>query len=262
MSRCFGWTSLSVLRVCLDCSHTKFFPDAAFGVFKRRYAKHSVCQTMEDVAEVCNESGVCNEAILYSQDDAEEPAWCWYQWTDYLSALFIAPEAVSSYYWFKVDCRKPGILQCSTCPRGQGEIVERNLVKVSLRLPSRPRGVNPSERNVRRYAEQLRVYQDKVLLVLCACKSIMQTMIVRQLQEKRAECISSIAASNSFPVQESPLRLSNMRQWYLFDTVRLYASEASANLLYPEPDVPRPQAQGGQSEAASTGHGRGRGRGV
>lgn len=119
---------------------------------------------MDDVAFVCNESGVCNEAVLYSSSEAEEPAWCWYQWNTYLSTFFTAPSSIASYFWFKVESRNPGVLQCCTCPRGKGVIVEQDLIKISARPPNRPKE-SASQYSHQRYKERLLRHEKDVILL-------------------------------------------------------------------------------------------------
>ena len=85
--------------------HTKFPPDACFGLIKRRFRPTNV-SSLDDLAHVVNESAACNICHLVGAQDVSTimPSR---DWARFLSPHFCRLDGIKQYYHFRFD---PGVV--------------------------------------------------------------------------------------------------------------------------------------------------------
>ena len=88
--------------------HTKFSLDRFFGLIKRQYRRTKV-SSLAEIAELVSNStiGGQNKAFIIGCDNSSMP-FHYYNWTDFLSALFAPVPNVTSYYHFRFTEDHPG----------------------------------------------------------------------------------------------------------------------------------------------------------
>ena len=112
-TRITPWCSTSCLHHTIQlhfmiAGHTKFSPDACFGLIKRKFHKTAV-SSLDDLAHVVKESAACNiyqlvgsqngSTIVPSQD-----------WTGFLSSHFRRLDGIKQYHHFRFEQDHPGVV--------------------------------------------------------------------------------------------------------------------------------------------------------
>lgn len=224
------------LRMML-VGHTKFSPDAYFGLLKRKFCK-SVIHSLEELQDCVNSSAVGNEALLYHDQTHSSPGvqnWKWYNWTDFLADFFEAPTDVTNYQTFKACASRPGVLFCRkhTFDDPNDEWVEMQLLKTkhlpgckTISKPSSSWGpAKIADRNAQ--IDQMHANRE------AAAKEIAKKM--------KQDGINGSNLMN--PGVEEPPSLSSFRQWYLYEEIRPRSKPQFQNRYYPMPgtDVIKPK---------------------
>ena len=88
--------------------HTKFFPDACFGLIKRRFRRTNV-SSLDDLARVVDESAVCNLCQLVSTQNGTTivPSR---DWAGFLSSHFHCLDGIKQYHHFRFEWHHPGVV--------------------------------------------------------------------------------------------------------------------------------------------------------
>ena len=88
--------------------HTKFSPDACFGLIKRKFRITEVC-SLEELACVVDESTVCNLFQLFGKQDGHTivPSR---DWAGLLSSHFCHLDGVKQYHHFRFVQHHPGVV--------------------------------------------------------------------------------------------------------------------------------------------------------
>ena len=88
--------------------HTKFAPDACFGLIKRKFRKTDV-SSLDDLARVVDESAVCNICQLVDAQDGSTivPSR---DWARFLSSHFRRLDGIKQYHHFRFERDHPGVV--------------------------------------------------------------------------------------------------------------------------------------------------------
>lgn len=86
--------------------HTKFAPDAGFGLIKQKHKKTNV-KCLQDIVEMVNNSAAVNEARLVGTQD-EQTLVPTYEWSTYLGEHFKKVPNIKQYHQFNFVAQKPG----------------------------------------------------------------------------------------------------------------------------------------------------------
>ena len=88
--------------------HTKFSPDACFGLIKRKFRRTDV-SSLDDLALVVNESAVCNLCQLVGTQDGTTivPSR---DWAGFLSSHFRRLDDIKQYHQFRFEQHHPGVV--------------------------------------------------------------------------------------------------------------------------------------------------------
>ena len=88
--------------------HTKFSPDACFGLVKRKFRKADV-SSLDDLARVVEESAVCNICQLVGAQDGSTivPSR---DWAGFLSSHFRRLDGIKQYHHFRFERDHPGVV--------------------------------------------------------------------------------------------------------------------------------------------------------
>ena len=62
--------SRSIILSFMEVGHTKFAPDAGFGLIKQKYKKTNV-ECLQDIVQMINESAALNETRLVGTQDGQ-----------------------------------------------------------------------------------------------------------------------------------------------------------------------------------------------
>ena len=92
----------------LITGHTKFSPDACFGLIKRKFRRTDV-SSLDDLARVVNESAVCNLCQLVGTQDGTTivPSR---DWAGFLSSHFCRLDGIKKYHHFRFERDHPGVV--------------------------------------------------------------------------------------------------------------------------------------------------------
>ena len=88
--------------------HTKFSPDACFGLIKRKLCRTNV-SSLDDLARVVEESTVCNICQLVRAQDGSTivPSR---DWAGFLSSHFCRLDGIKQYHHFRFERDHPGVV--------------------------------------------------------------------------------------------------------------------------------------------------------
>lgn len=88
--------------------HTKFSPDAYFGLLKKKY-RRSRAYTYRQLVDIINTSTVkeCNVCHPYRNDDGNA-SFRYYAWTKWLKKYFRKLPGISTFHHFSMDSNNPG----------------------------------------------------------------------------------------------------------------------------------------------------------
>ena len=88
--------------------HTKFSPDACFGLIKRKFRKTNV-SSLDDLARVVEESAACNICQLVGAQDGSTivPSR---NWAGFLSSHFRRLDGIKQYHHFRFERDHPGVV--------------------------------------------------------------------------------------------------------------------------------------------------------
>ena len=122
--------------------HTKFSPDACFGLVKRKFRKSDV-SSLDDLARVVEESTACNICQLVGAQDGSTivPSR---DWAGFLSSNFRRLDGIKQYHHFRFDHDHPGVVFLKKTAMAEKE--QRQLLRgVWSPLPSeKPPSVTPA----------------------------------------------------------------------------------------------------------------------
>ena len=90
--------------------HTKFSPDAYFGLLKKKY-RRSRTYTYRQLIDIINTSTVkeCNVCHPYRDDDGSA-SFRYRAWTKWLEKYFRKLPGISNYHHFSMDSSNPGVV--------------------------------------------------------------------------------------------------------------------------------------------------------
>ena len=88
--------------------HTKFSPDACFGLIKRKFCKTAV-SSLDDLARVVDESAACNICQLVGSQDGSTivPSR---DWAGFLSSHYRRLDGIKQYHHFRFERDHPGVV--------------------------------------------------------------------------------------------------------------------------------------------------------
>ena len=88
--------------------HTKFSPDACFGLIKRKFRRTDV-SLLDDLAHVVEESAACNHCQLVGAQDGSTivPSR---DWAGFLSSHFRRLDGIKKYHHFRFERDHPGVV--------------------------------------------------------------------------------------------------------------------------------------------------------
>ena len=88
--------------------HTKFSPDACFGLIKRKFRRTEV-SSLDDLARVVEESAACNLCQLVGAQDGSTivPSR---DWAGFLSSHFRRLDGITKYHHFRFERDHPGVV--------------------------------------------------------------------------------------------------------------------------------------------------------
>ena len=88
--------------------HTKFSPDACFGLIKRKFRKTDV-SSLDDLAHVVEESAACNICQLVGAQDGSTivPSR---DWAGFLSSHYRRLDGIKKYHHFRFERDHPGVV--------------------------------------------------------------------------------------------------------------------------------------------------------
>ena len=107
--------------------HTKFSPDACFGLIKRKFRKADV-SSLDDLARVVEESAVCNICQLVGAQDGRVivPSR---DWAGFLSSHYRRLDGIKQYHHFRFERSHPGVVFLKKTTTAEEE--ERVLLRVA-----------------------------------------------------------------------------------------------------------------------------------
>ena len=88
--------------------HTKFSPDACFGLIKRKFRQTDV-SSLDDLARVVEESAACNICQLVGAQDGSTIVFYRY-WAGFLSSHFRHLDGIKQYHHFRFEWNHPGVV--------------------------------------------------------------------------------------------------------------------------------------------------------
>ena len=88
--------------------HTKFSPDACFGLVKRKFRKSDI-SSLDDLARVVEESAACNICQLVGAQDGSTivPSR---DWAGFLSSHFRHLDGIKQYHHLRFERERPGVV--------------------------------------------------------------------------------------------------------------------------------------------------------
>ena len=107
----------------LVVGHTKFSPDWCFGLFKRLF-RRSIVGSLQDMAQVVNESVHCNSAQLNMTEDGTVNVPI-FDWTSFFAPNMRKFNGIKKYHHFRFSSSKPGGMYVQL----QSDSPEHNLLK-------------------------------------------------------------------------------------------------------------------------------------
>ena len=129
--------------------HTKFSPDACFGLIKRKFRKTDV-SSLDDLSRVVKESAVCNISQLVGAQDGSNivpPR----DWAKFLSSHFRRLDGIKQYHHFRFERGHPGVVFLKKTATAEEE--QRTLLRdawnpspVDKPLPITPQGLSLERR--------------------------------------------------------------------------------------------------------------------
>ena len=107
------WRVLTGLHYSIELhfmitGHTKFLPDACFGLIKRKFRRTDV-SSLNDLARVVDVSAVCNLCQLVGTQDCQTivPSR---DWSGFLSSHFRRLDGKKQYHHFRFERHHPGVV--------------------------------------------------------------------------------------------------------------------------------------------------------
>ena len=99
--------SRSIILSFTVVGHTKFAPDAGFGLIKQKYKKKPNVECLQDIVEMINESAALNETRLVGTQDGQMIVPT-YDWSTHLGVHFKKVQNIKQYHQFYFVAEKPG----------------------------------------------------------------------------------------------------------------------------------------------------------
>ena len=97
--------SRSIILSFMVVGHTKFAPDAGFGLIKQKYKKTNV-KCLQDIVQMINESAALNETRLVGTQDGHMIVPT-YDWSTHLGVHFKKVPSIKQYHQFYFVAEKP-----------------------------------------------------------------------------------------------------------------------------------------------------------
>lgn len=125
--------------------HTKFSPDAYFGLLKKKYRRSKV-YTFDQVVDVINSSTMngCNVCHPYRSTD-EQASFKYRAWSKWLERYFKKLPAISGYQHFSINADIPGqvvVRKHADAPEEAFQLLKRN-AKLEALIEERPPEITP-----------------------------------------------------------------------------------------------------------------------
>ena len=98
--------SRSIILSFMVVGHTKFAPDAGFGLMKQKYKKTNV-ECLQDIVQMINESAALSETRLVGTQDGQMIVLT-YDWSTHLGVYFKKVPNIKQYHQFYFVAEKPG----------------------------------------------------------------------------------------------------------------------------------------------------------
>ena len=121
--------------------HTKFAPDWAFGLAKKKLA-HSVLNCLGDIATSVQNSSVVNLSQLCGTEDGKVSVPM-YNWSAYLTQFFKRIPHIRLYHHFKMHSGQPGILSVKKSAKGEAISIDLRVNETAIDPSILPPAVRP-----------------------------------------------------------------------------------------------------------------------
>ena len=122
--RCIVGLHESVTYDFMLAGHTRCLVDGCFGLLKQKYRRSNV-YSMEQLAQVVDQSSTVNSAVLFSKCSAQ-----WYAWDTFLARHFKPVPGISRLHHIKFSAADPGIIKVKDLHNTEERSI--NIVKTTV----------------------------------------------------------------------------------------------------------------------------------
>ena len=170
--------------------HTKFSPDACFGLVKRKFRKTPV-SSLDDLARVVDDSAACNVCQLVGAQDGRVIILT-RDWAGFLSSYFRRLDGIKQYHHFHFERDHPGAVFLRKTAVAEEE--ERKLLRVAWRpsVVDKPPSITPQglsyERRKYLYKKIREYCRDDVRDIVCPDPDSTEPVILLQDTSSADEC--------------------------------------------------------------------------